>query len=89
VSTLAAPRPRAASTEPHVHRWGHGPRTGRCPDALLTDAERSGRERPPSWPTPLLCLDCGVLWPGEPIAPAPPEPVARPRFLFGTKAKAS
>lgn len=48
-----------------VHRWGHGRPAGRPPDALLTEAERLGEEQPPRWPTPLLCLDCGVLWPGE------------------------
>jgi hypothetical protein len=49
----------------HVHRWGHGPRSSRPPDALLTRTERLGIERPRTWPTPLLCLDCGELWPGE------------------------
>jgi hypothetical protein len=48
-----------------VHRWGHGRSSRRPPDALLTEPERLGEERPRSWPTPLLCLDCGVLWPGE------------------------
>jgi hypothetical protein len=56
----------------HVHRWGHGLRSPRPPDALLTESERLGIERPPSWPTPLQCRDCGVLWPGEPL-PCPNE----------------
>jgi hypothetical protein len=50
-----------------AHRWGHGRPSRRPPDALLADPERVGEERPPRWPTPLLCLDCGVLWPGEPL----------------------
>jgi hypothetical protein len=48
-----------------AHRWGHGRPSRRPPDALLTEPERLGEERPRSWPTALLCLDCGVLWPGE------------------------
>ena len=50
-----------------VHRWGHGRPSRRPPDVLLTESECLGEERPRSWPTPLLCLDCGVLWPGEPL----------------------
>ncbi len=53
----------------HVHRWGHGRRTGRPPDVLLSEDERLGLQRPPAWPTPLLCLDCGALWPDEPDWP--------------------
>jgi hypothetical protein len=34
---------------------------------LLTEPERLGEQQPRRWPTPLLCLDCGVLWPGEPL----------------------
>lgn len=49
----------------HVHRWGHGRRSLRPPDALLTEDERLGLQLPPRWPTPLLCLGCGVLWPDE------------------------
>jgi len=52
-------------TARHVHRWGHGRRSARPPDVLLTEDERLGLQQPPSWPTPLLCLDCGVLWPDE------------------------
>jgi hypothetical protein len=50
----------------HLHRRGHGRRTRCMPDVLLTEDERLGLQRPPGWPTPLLCLDCGVLWPDEP-----------------------
>jgi hypothetical protein len=62
-----------------VHRWGHGRPSRRPPDALLTEAERWGEERPPSWPSPLLCLDCGVLWPGEPL---PGEHRSTPRMIL-------
>jgi hypothetical protein len=55
----------------HLHRWGHGRRSRRVPDVLLTEDERLGLQRPPGWPTPLLCLDCGVLWPDEPGWPTP------------------
>jgi hypothetical protein len=50
----------------HVHRWGQGRPSPRPPVALLTDAELFGLQLPPRWPTPLLCLDCGVLWPDQP-----------------------
>jgi len=53
----------------HVHRWGHGKPLPQLPDVYLTVAERLGFERPRSWPTPLLCLDCGELWPGVPVQP--------------------
>jgi hypothetical protein len=50
-----------------AHRWGHGRPSRQPPDALLTEPERRGEEQPSGWATPLLCLDCGVLWPGEPL----------------------
>ncbi len=53
----------------HVHRWGHGRSSPRPPDVLLSEEERLGLVQPPRWPTPLLCLDCGELWPGEPVEP--------------------
>jgi hypothetical protein len=56
----------------HVHRWGHGKPSPRPPVALLSRAERLGLETPRSWPTPLLCLECGVLWPGDPLWPGKP-----------------
>jgi hypothetical protein len=55
-----------------VHRWGHGKPSPRPPVVLLSRAEWLGRETPRSWPTPLLCLDCGVLWPGDPLWPGRP-----------------
>jgi hypothetical protein len=55
-----------------VHRWGHGKPSPRPPVVLLSRAERLGLETPRSWPTPLLCLDCGVLWPGDPLWPGRP-----------------
>jgi hypothetical protein len=51
----------------HVHRWGHGRPALRAPDVLLSEAERLGLLRAMRWPTPLLCLDCGELWPGQPV----------------------
>ena len=54
----------------HVHRWGHGPSSPRPPDVYLSEDERLGLLVPRRWPTPLLCLDCGELWPGEPTWPA-------------------
>ena len=51
----------------HAHRWGHGRPSARPPEALLTEDERLGLVRPTPWPTPLLCLDCGELWPGQPV----------------------
>jgi hypothetical protein len=53
----------------HVHRWGHGRSSPRPPDVLLSWEERVGLVAPPRWPTPLVCLDCGELWPGEPVEP--------------------
>jgi hypothetical protein len=53
----------------HAHRWGHGRPALRPPDVLLSEAERLGLLRPMRWPTPLLCLDCGELWPGQPVEP--------------------
>jgi len=53
----------------HVHRWGHGRPSPRPPAVLLSEGERLGVEQPRTWPTPLLCLDCGELWPGESVEP--------------------
>jgi hypothetical protein len=66
-----------------VHRWGHGRPSRRPPDALLTEPERLGEERPRRWPTPLLCLDCGVLWPGE-LLPGEDQPERRTMVCQGT-----
>jgi hypothetical protein len=63
----------------HVHRWGHGRSSPRPPDALLSWEERVGRVAPPGWPTPLLCLDCGELWPGETVEPVYPVRAAAVR----------
>jgi hypothetical protein len=70
----------AATEPPCPHReWGHGTPSPRPPAALLTEAERLGHSKPPRWPTPLICMDCGVPWPGVSIACELP---GRPRYLF-------
>jgi hypothetical protein len=66
-----------------AHRWGHGRPSRRPPDVLLTEPERLGEERPPRWPTRLLCLDCGVLWPGE-LLPGERQLVRRALVSEGT-----
>jgi hypothetical protein len=73
MSTLTLPAPTPAPVPApavvHAHRWGHGRPSPRPPDALLSDDERLGLVPVMAWPTPLLCLDCGELWPGQPVQP--------------------